>query len=94
MTNQKVKVSDLQLGDVITTYDFPYNFMTVVKISPDEIEAVRPYITTTDFSTLDDIRGQSALGIIPYIGTENVILSRQHYSSDVTLVQRRHIRIL
>lgn len=93
MTSQKVKVSDLQLGDIIVTAEFPYNYCTVTKISPDEIETVRPYIMTTDFSALANIRGESALGVIDYIGTEHMILSRR-YSSDVTLVQRRHTPIL
>lgn len=93
MISQKVKISELQLGDVITTHDFPYNFMTVVKISPDEIETVRPYVHTAAYSTSDSIRGNPALGIIDYIGTERMILSRQ-YSFDVTLVQRPRKPIL
>jgi hypothetical protein len=81
-------VKDLQLGDVITAHDFPYNCMTVVKITPNRVECVRPYVHTTDFSALANINGESGMGVIDYIGTERVVLLIDH-SRPVTLLERR-----
>jgi len=73
---EKVTASELNLGDVINLGYFYYSFATVVKKTDSFVELVRPYIHTADFSTIDHINKETGEGVIDYIGTQRIVLSR------------------
>ena len=84
---KEIPVSELELGDVIVTHDFPFNFCTVIKKTEEQIECIRPYVVVSNFSMADRIGSDSGLGVIPYIGMENLVLQRA-YSHPVLLVRK------
>ena len=59
---KEVKISDLQLGDVVQVFEGPFGSAVVNQIKDGSVHFYRPYATTDDFSYTG--------GVIPYIGLE------------------------
>ena len=64
----------------------PFGWGTVVCVTEDEVEIERPYVHTSDFTSM---AGRGLLGerLISYLGTETVRLERSH-SRVLTVVFR------
>jgi len=92
--NKEISVRELQLGDIIIVgSEFPYNYSTVIKVTDEFVETVRPYIHTSDMACLAYIKDHKGLGLIDYTGTERMLLWTGE-SRTVTLVQRRTVKVL
>ncbi len=59
-----VKVSTLELGDVVKLFDGAYSYGTVQQVTEHEVFIFRPYVHTADFSYTG--------GVMTYIGQETV----------------------
>lgn len=80
MTPQEILVKDLQLGDVVRSFDGPYSAATVKKIEETQVILFRPYVQTADFSYTG--------GVLCYIGVEEYPLWKND-TAKVTLLYRR-----
>lgn len=67
---KQVKVSDLQLGDVVKLFDNAFGTATVIKKNQSEVTMFRPYTATSDFSYGAEESGSQ---VIPYTGHEMVV---------------------
>ena len=78
---EKVKASDLGLGDVVRFSKDGYGDATVIKIEEKDgdkwITVFRPYVHISDFSYTG--------GVIPYIGTERFSV---YGTAEVELLKR------
>jgi hypothetical protein len=75
-----IHASEVELGDIVsvTADNLPYLNMTAIRKTGTEVKFIRPYIHTSDFTSID--------GLIPYIGFENIIL----YNSELVYLVRKN----
>ena len=60
--SERLKASELKLGDVVRLFDYGYGIGTVKQIKDGQITFFRPYVSTGDFTCTS--------GVICYIGIE------------------------
>jgi hypothetical protein len=89
--NVQTPIKDLQIGDVVNLgLGEGFESSTVVKVTENYVELVRPYVHTSDFTCLAHLYDEEGEGVIDYIGTERMTLCKRD-TRPVTLVYRRRI---
>ena len=83
MEPKMVKISELQLADVVRLGEYPYSYATVEQIKDGIVHLIRPYIHTADFSCTS--------GVITYIGHEHV-KHFQNSENTVILLERKELK--
>lgn len=79
----KVKISELQLADVISMeMSEGYDTATVEQITEDNVKVIRPYVHTADFSCTS--------GVITYLGWETINLC--YFDREVILLRRTELK--
>lgn len=79
---RKVKLSELQLGDIVDTQFGEYSYATVRQIKDNIVTFVRPYIHTDDFSYTG--------GVLWYIGIEEFTdFAMDGGTKSIVLVRRK-----
>ena len=59
-------IADLHLGDRIKVHEGAFGTATVIGVSPEKVDVIRPYIHTSNFSC--------GARVIPYLGFEEYSL--------------------
>lgn len=77
---EKIKASELGLGDKVSSFEGAYRTSTVIRIEGDMVTLFRPYVHTSDCET--------AGGLIPYIGFEEFTID---VSTEVELLERGRV---
>lgn len=78
--SETVRYADLQLGDIVRTFDGPYGDSTVYQIADGQVHMVRPYVHTADFIYTG--------GVITYLGQDK--FSHPANADAVTLLRSGH----
>lgn len=77
MELKTIQISTLQLGDHVNFGIDPYGWGTVTAVWDDEIQITRPYLHTSDFSSVASRPGgTTGSRLIPYTGLETYRVSR------------------